>query len=265
MHKLLAFVARDARLALSYQFTFWMQFASVFITVAGFYYMATLVHPSAKLGTSGHPLDYFTYVVVNLAFTLLMTTALQAFSQTLRRDQMAGTLEAIFVTPTSIWLIALASGAWPMLLGILQTFTYFVVAFLFGLRFTDVDVPALVVFLVLGMACMAALGVYGAAVVVRYKQTPPSTFLVGSAAALLTGVLFPVTLLPRALQFVSWLLPMTHALNGFRAAMTGAPLSAVWSDVIWLAVASIVLAPLSLFVFAQTYAATVRDATLAYY
>jgi ABC-2 type transport system permease protein len=265
MHKITAFLMRDARLALSYQFTFWMQFASVFTTVAGFYYMATLVHPSAKLGVNGKPLDYFTYVVVNLAFTLLMTAALQAFSQTLRRDQVAGTLEAIFVTPTSIWLIAVASGAWPLLLGILQTLTYFAVAFLFGLRFTNVDVVTLLLFLILGMTCMASLGILGGAVVVRYKQTPPSTFLVGSAAALLTGVLFPVSILPRGLQAVSWLLPMTHALNGFRAAMIGAAPSAVFNDLLWLAAASLLLAPFSLVVFARTYAATVREATLAYY
>jgi ABC-2 type transport system permease protein len=265
MHKILAFVGRDARLALSYPFTFWMQFASVLITVAGFYYMARLVRPSASLGMGGRTIDYFTYVVVNLAFMLLLTTALQAFSQTLRRDQVAGTLEAIFVTPTGIWLIVLASGGWPLLFGMLQTLAYFVFAFLFGLRFANVDAATLAIFLVLGMLSMAALGILGGAVVIRYKQTPPSTFLVGSAAALLTGVLFPISLLPRPLQVLSWLLPMTHALNGFRAAMIGAPPVTVAGDAIWLGAASLFLIPAALTLFARAYDVTRREASLGYY
>src|SRR5579862_3470986 len=110
MHKLWAFLVRDALLTFSYPFNVWMRAGSIVATVAGFYYMAVLIKPSVHLGAGGKPLDYFTYVVVNLAFMLLLTTAFQSVSQTLRRDQVAGTLEAIFVTPTNVWLVALSSG-----------------------------------------------------------------------------------------------------------------------------------------------------------
>jgi ABC-2 type transport system permease protein len=265
MRKVWAFVARDARLALSYPLTFWMQLGSALVTVAGFYYMAALVKPSAHLGVGGKPLDYFTYVVVNLAFMLLLTSAFQAFSQTLRRDQVAGTLEAIFVTPTGIWTIAMASGAWQILYAIVQTLLYFAFAFAFGLHLSMVNLGTLTLFLALGTACMAALGILGGAVVIRYQQAPPSTFLVGSAASVLSGVLFPIGLFPPAIRFVSWLLPMTHALNGLRAALLGFAPAAVMGDVIWLAVATVVLVPVSLLGFTHAFNVTVRDGTLAYY
>ena len=265
MHKIVAIMARDARLSLSYPFSFFMQFASVFITVAGFYYMAVLVKPSASLGMQGRTLDYFTYVVVNLAFMLILSTSLQAFSATLRRDQVAGTLEAIFVTPTGVWLIALASGAWPLLIGAAQAIAYFVFAFFFGLRLQAVNVQTLGLFLVLGLACMASLGIMGAAIVIRFKQQPPSSFLVGSAAALLTGVLFPVSLLPAPLQVLSWLLPMTHALTGFRGALTGVGPDALAGDLIWLAVAGAILLPVSLYCFSWALETAKRDGTLAYH
>jgi ABC-2 type transport system permease protein len=265
MRKLGAFVVRDARLTLSYPFTIWTQLGSVLITVAGFYYMSVLVRPSVHLGVAGKPLDYFTYVVANLAFMLLLTSAFQAFSQTLRRDQLAGTLEAIFVTPTGIWTIALASGAWPVLYALIQVLLYFAFAFAFGLRFTAVNFGTLALFLALGTACMAALGILGGAVVIRYQQAPPSTFLVGSAASLLSGVLFPVALFPPAIRIISWLLPMTHALNGLRAALLGFAPAAVIGDAIWLAVAAVVLVPVSLLGFTHAFNVTVRDGTLAYY
>jgi ABC-2 type transport system permease protein len=265
MHKLWAFVLRDARLALSYPFTIWTQFGSVIITVAGFYYMNVLVKPSVHLGVAGKPLDYFTYVVANLAFMLLLTSAFQAFSQTLRRDQLAGTLEAIFVTPTGIWMIAMASGAWPILYALMQTLLYFAFAFAFGLHFSAVNFGTLALFLGLGTACMAALGILGAAIVIRYQQAPPATFLVGSAASLLSGVLFPVGLFPPIIRVISWLLPMTHALNGLRAALLGFAPAAVMGDLLWLTLAATLLVPVSLLVFTYAFNVTVRDGTLAYY
>jgi ABC-2 type transport system permease protein len=44
----------------------------------------------------------------------------------------------------------------------------------------------------------------------------------------LTGVNYPVDALPKWMQAVARLLPMTHGLEGFRAAMQGAGGSLVW-------------------------------------
>lgn len=265
MRKFWAFIVRDARLTASYPFSLWMRAGSVVATVAGFYYMAVLVKPSVHLGEAGKPLDYFTYVVINLAFMLILTSSFQAVSQTLRRDQVAGTLEAIFVTPTSVWLVALASAGWPLLYAVFETALYFGVAFCFGMRMQGVDGVTLALFLVLGMTCMSALGVLLGAAVIRYKQSPPTTFLAGSAAAVLSGVLFPVSLFPPAIRAISWLLPTTHALNGLRAALLGVAPGAMAADAAWLAVAAAILLPVSLIGFARAFEVTVREGTLAYF
>lgn len=265
MPKLWAFAVRDARLTASYPFSVLMRAGSVVATVAGFYYMAALIKPSAHLGEAGKPLDYFTYVIVNLAFMLLLTRALQAVAQTLRRDQVAGTLEAIFVTRTSVWIVALASAAWPLLYALLETALYFAVAVAFGMRPAGIDVATIALFLFLGMACMGALGILMGAVVIAYKQSPPTTFFAGSAAAVLSGVLFPVALFPPAIRAVSWLLPTTHALNGLRAGLLGIAPGAMAADALWLAGATALLVPLAFWGFARAFNVTVREGSLAYY
>ncbi|HWT04246.1 MAG TPA: hypothetical protein VN224_00685, partial [Xanthomonadales bacterium] len=70
---------------------------------------------------------------------------------------------------------------------------------------------------------------------------------------------------PIGLQVVGWLLPITHALNGFRAAAAGVPLSGVASDAVWLLVASLVLMPFSLWVFAKSVGKARVDGTLSMY
>ncbi|MGZ3531018.1 MAG: ABC transporter permease [Vulcanimicrobiaceae bacterium] len=265
MTKFLAFVERDFRLTLSYPVALWMPFASIAVTVAGFAYMSRLINPHVNLGAGARHVDYFSYVVINLAFMLLQTSALRAFSDTLRRDQLAGTLEAIFATRTNPTLIAFASGIWPMLVAAAQTIFYFIVAWTFGLRLHEIDVEAVALFLILGAACMALLGVIGAAIVLRFRQAPPSTFLVGSASALLTGVLFPVALLPAPLRVVSWLLPMTHSLSGLRAAMLGTNFSAVRPDALWLVAAIVILLPAAVFAFVRSLEQAKTEGTLASY
>jgi ABC-2 type transport system permease protein len=243
MSRVLAFVERDIRLALSYPSTLITPFFGALVTVGGFAYLARIVNPHAALNAGGRHIDYFTYVAVNFTFMALLNASLQSVPAALRRDQLAGTLESMVATPTSLLTMVAGSAAWPVFFACLQACAYVLFATFFGLRLQHVDVPLLAQFLVLGMACTGAIGAISSAGVIAFKQAPPSTLFVGSAATLLAGVLFPVSLLPKPLQLLSWMLPLTHALHGLRAATSGAPLAAGSYDAAWLAVATCVLIP----------------------
>lgn len=264
MAEALAFIHRDFLIARRYPSTLVMPFFSAIISVATFAYMARLVSHSA-LTEGGRTVPYLTYVVINLAYMLLLTTALNALSTNIRRDQLTGTLQAMFATGARNSTIALGSMLWPLMFGILQAMFYFVVGIGFGMRIHDSNLVMLLFFALLGTGCMGMLGVMAAAVVIQYKQSPPSTFLVGSGGALLAGVLFPIQLLPAPLQIVSWLLPMTHALNGFRAAVLGLPAQSMLPDALWLAIATAVLTPLALLWFTRAVDVAKFDGTLASY
>lgn len=266
MQKLLALVRRDAKIELSYPLPFAMQWVAIVVGVSAFYYVSKLVPPSRLLGSGGSKSTYFAYVVVNVAFMLLQTNAVQAFATNLRRDQMVHVVEPIFATPTPVALIAFGSGLWKMLLSAAQVLVYLGVAtFAYKLDLHGTNVGLLALFTLLSLLCMSAIGVIGAGIVIYSKQQPPSNYVVGGAASMLAGVLFPVALLPFPLQIISWLLPITHALNGMRAAIAGASLQAVSGDAVWLAVASVVLMPISVLVFSRCVDRARSDGTLAHY
>ncbi|MFN2449374.1 MAG: ABC transporter permease [Candidatus Baltobacteraceae bacterium] len=265
MTLLRAFVERDVRLALSYPSTLITPFASVALTVAGFAFLARIVNPHAALDAGGRHIDYFSYVVVNLAFMLVLNVALQCVPAALRRDQVAGTLEPMLGSPAPVLAIVFASAAWPICFALLQGAAYIGVAMIFGLRIAQVDAPLLALFLALGGACAASMGALGAAAVIAFKQGAPSTFFVGSAATLLTGVLFPVALLPEPLQYVSWLLPLTHTLRGARTAMAGGGVSPVQGDALWLAAATLILLPAGIYALHAAITHAKRDGSLSAY
>jgi ABC-2 type transport system permease protein len=265
MSAALAVVRRDATLALSYPLSFWMPWISIVISVTGFAYVSKLVTPSQTLGSHGKTATYFTYVIVNLAFTVLLSNALQSFANMIRRDQLTGTLESILVSATPVHVIAFSSGLWSLAMSALQVLFYLGLGSMFGLDIPRANVLALCLFLCLSVGCMASLGLMASAVVIAYKQAPPSGMFAGSAASLLAGVLFPVALLPEPLRVVSWFLPLTHALAGIRGAMSGSNLPELAGDAVWLAAATAILIPVALLLLRRLIERAKQDGTLAFY
>lgn len=263
MRELRAMFVRDARIALSFPFRFWIQWLGVLVSVASFYFVSQLVPASARLGVSGHRATYFSYVIVNVAFVGFQSTALAAFANSIRGDQLYGTLEAILATPARLAQLVLSAGAWPFALTLVQVALTLALASLAGLDLGHADPVATLVFLALTLATMSSIGVLSAAAVMLFKQPGPTDLLVGGAASLLGGVLFPIALLPLPLRVLSWLMPITHALNGLRGALAGAHLAALAADGLWLTAATAVLLPLSLVVFAYAVARAKFDGTLA--
>ncbi len=266
MSRAAAFFVRDLRLALAYPLDFWMQWVGVATAVLTAWGVSRLVPPSVALGFGGAHGSYFGYVVINMAFFTVMATAMGCFQRAIRGDQMLGTLEAMLVTPTRLATVVLATSLWPFAQTLLRVACYVGLgALLFGLQIGHADVPAVLLFLLLIVASSAPIGVLSAAAIVRYKQVAPSDFLVGGAASLLGGVMFPVALLPGPLRDISWMLPVTHGLNGMRAAIAGATLPQLRGDATWLLAASAILMPIALVVFKRSVEAARRDGTLGHY
>jgi ABC-2 type transport system permease protein len=263
--KAAAIFLRDAVVTMSYEISFLFNWVGIFVQVASFFFISRLIHPSTVYGYGGRSTAYFDYVVINLAFTRFQATAIQCFQNAIRDDQLAGTLEAILATPTTLPVIILSRGLWAFALTSLQVIAFILLALPLGLDLRHVNVLTVLSFVVLTVACMSPIGVLSASSVMTFKQSGGAGFIMGGLTQLLCGVLFPVSTLPAFLQIVAWWLPMTHALEGIRAGMFGAPLSQLIPDILWLSVASTVLLPISLWSFSKSVQRAQVDGTLSQY
>jgi ABC-2 type transport system permease protein len=265
MRKAGAIFGCDAALTLSYDFSFWTGWIGIGVQVLSFFFISKLMGLSPKFGYGGHPARYFDFIVVNLAFVRFQATAVQCFQSAIRNDQLAGTLEAIMATPTSLPVIILSRGLWAFTLTFAQATLFMVLAVMLGLSLTHVNILSVIVFTLLTIACMSPLGVMSAASIMTFKQAGGTGFVMGGLTQLLGGVLFPVSTLPLMLQYVSWALPITHALDGIRGAVHGATLAQLAPEAIWLSIAGAILLPLSLWSFARAVQRAKMDGTLGHY
>jgi len=256
---------RDAKLAVSYDLAFWTGWLAIVVQVIGFYFISKLIAASPKYGYGGHAASYFDFVIVNLAFVRFQATAVQCFQSAIRNDQLAGTLEVIMATPTSLPVIILSRGLWAFTFTLTQVAVFLLLAVMFGVNLSHVNLLTAVVFTLLTVLCMSPLGVMSAASIMTFKQAGGTSFFMGGVTQLLGGVLFPISLLPLPLQYLSWALPITHALNGIRGAVHGATLAQLAPEAIWLCVASAILLPISLWSFSRAVERAKIDGTLGHY
>lgn len=224
------FLRRDAHIHTSYKLGFAIELLSVFMSSSTFYFVAKLFGAASMPILRNYGGDYFSFVLIGIAFSSYQSVGLNSFAQSLRQEQYLNTLEPIFLTPVTVPQFLIGSGLWDFLYATLEVGLYLLLGGLvFGLRLPAARPVEAVVVLLLTIAAFMGLGVIAAAFIMRYKRGNPITWLVTSASELLGGVYFPLTVLPGWMQKVAKFVPMSHALSGLRKSLLS---GAGWRDIL---------------------------------
>ncbi len=250
LRTLLAFIKRDFLIEVSYRTSFVMQFFGILFSVLIWYYIAGVVNaPRSTPGLEG--VDYFSYVLLGLAFFHYLSAAMLSFAGKVRGEQMTGTLEAMLVTPASTGTIVLGSSLWDFLLTSFKVFIYLAIGGLFfGVSIRPEGLlPSL---LILGLTILAfsGIGIFAAAFILYLKRGDPITYLISSVSALVGGVFYPPEDMYPWLGMWSRFLPITYALRGLRRSLLrGSRFSDLLPDIQALVLFVAVLLPLGILAF----------------
>jgi ABC-2 type transport system permease protein len=141
-----------------------------------------------------------------------------------------------------------------------------VAAVFFGLAFGRVNAAGVLAVGLLTVVCFLSVGLLSASFILVYKTGNPFGWILGTVSGLLGGVVFPVSLLPPWIRWVSSLLPVTYALDGMRKSLlASAPLGRILPDIAALAIFDVLLVPLSLLAFRLAIRKAKRDGSLSHY
>ena len=246
-----AFLRRDLSQAISYRLSFLLQMGGIFFNVAIFYFLSRLFGGAVSPQLEAYGGDYFSFVLIGLAFTGFLGLSLSNFAQSIREGQMMGTLEIMLLSPTRLSTILLSSSLWAFLLTTLRVIVYLVVgAFVFGASLGQANIATAMVVMLVSIASFSGIGILSASFVLLMKKGDPITWLLGGASSLLAGVYYPVSVLPDWLEPVSRFLPLTYALDAMRLSMLeGYSFYELRFDILILLAFTLVLTPLSFIVF----------------
>src|SRR5919109_4746384 len=144
------------------------------------------------------------------------------------------------------------SGVFAVLYGLVRAILLFVVvALFFGLQMPDANFVAALVVLLIASVSFFGIGMMTAVLpLISPEKGAQLGFVAQGMLLVVSGVYYPVSVLPAWMQWLATISPATYALRGIRAAIVdGDPLSAMWGDVWPLCVIGVVCIPLGLWIF----------------
>jgi ABC-2 type transport system permease protein len=251
LRKIAAFLRRDLRVQLSYRLAALLQVAGILFSVAAFYFVARVLGQAASPLLQEYGGNYFAFVLIGIAFAGYQGVGLNSFAEVIHTGQTQGTLEAMLATPTRLELILSASALWSFLQASLQVLAYLLVgAVLFGLGLGQANAGTALLTLALSLFAFSGLGMLSASFILVTKRGDPINFLFTSLSVLMSGVYYPVSVLPAWLQPVAAFLPMTHALRAMRLALLeGAGVAQVAPELAMLGLFTAIVLPGGLLAF----------------
>lgn len=211
--------------------------------------------------------NYFSYVLLSMAFFSYVGIGLGSFSRQLHSEQMQGTLEAILLTPTNISTILFSMTLWNLIIATFDMTIYIILGiFLFKISFANVNVLSTLVILILTITSFSSLGIISASFTMVFKRGNPIGGIISSLEGLIGGVYFPITILPAWLQFMAKFFPITYAIRAIELAVyKGFYLSQLKEEITFLLLFSLLLLPLSLISFKYSLKKAQRDGSLLQY
>jgi ABC-2 type transport system permease protein len=171
---------------------------------------------ASRSGTTGITL----FIFVGYAMYMWLSSLLWGPGTSLRREQMTGSLEAVFLTPVSR-LVPLFG---PTLTNVVWTVFQLVVMGLAVWLMFGVVLPlggVLLTFLIVlaGLPVMYAMSSLFGAAVLRFGEIGPAVQFVRGALSLLCGITFPIVMLPVWAQVTSTVMPPTYVVSAIREAL----------------------------------------------
>jgi ABC-2 type transport system permease protein len=260
----LAFLRRDYLNLASYRLAFVMGFAPLVFYLLIFFFVDKVFSGLGSSYLARYGGDYFPFVVVGLALQSVVGAGLGGFAQVIAGEQHLGTLEPMLCGRVGPMRILVAASLSRYLTAGARLAAYIVIgSLIFGAAFRFGRLPLFVLAVVLTAGAYTGLGMVSAAFLLVFKRGNPVGLVFGQLAVVLSGVFFPVEVLPAWLRYAAAAIPLTHGLTLARAAL----LEDATAGGSWLALAALAAGALAAGVvaFRWAFARARRDGSLGQY
>jgi ABC-2 type transport system permease protein len=173
---------------------------------------------SANTGTA----NYVAYLLIGSSVFNLVSVTFGVVARWLRFEQETGTLESIFLTPTSSLTLLTGVAVYSWMRGVVPSLLSYVIGCLvFGVNPLKGDLLLAFIFILSGLIPLLGVAALFGALVLKIKESNALLGLMQWVLSFLMGIFFPVAVLPPVVRFVALLFPPTWMTNGVRSALLG--------------------------------------------
>jgi ABC-2 type transport system permease protein len=193
-----------------------------------------------------------TFLMVGALIWSYLSVLFDVLSETVSWERWEGTIEYTFMSPSSRVTHLLGMGIYAVVYGIAQIAIMFgVVTLFFELDLSDANYWGALLVLAVCSVSLVGFGIVAAVLpLLSPEKGQQVSYIVSSLLLLVSGVYYPVNVLPGWMQAIATVSPVTYALEGSRAALLeGAGVAQLWEDIWPLIIMGVVFVPLGSWIF----------------
>ena len=199
------------------------------------------------------------YLLIGTVVWSYLSVAFDQVTETITIERWEGTIEYTFMAPIARLTHLLGSCIFAVVHGLLFVLVQLiVVSFFFHIDLGHANILTSVGMLLIGSISFIGFGIMAAILPLLYTERGSQmAYIVRALILLVSGVYYPITVLPGWMQPIARVCPATYVLDGMRQGLLyNQPITALWSDIWPLIVAGIISIPVGLWIFrkAERYA-----------
>ena len=198
---------------------------------------------------AGNP-NYFEFIAPGIVAMIVMTAVLTGLAASIAREKEQGTLDGILISPINRLAIILGKALAQSIRGLVQGAIVLLLAILLFGVIIHGSILLIALILFLGIFSFVGLGILVSAIATEQETATQLLFMFQFPMLFLSGVFFPIALMPGFMQKISQVIPLTYAITALRKVMVlGAGLSAVRTELLILLIFGVITLGISVPVF----------------
>jgi ABC-2 type transport system permease protein len=214
-----AFVLRDLDLTKRYLGwdIVWLVYNLINACIIGLIGVSSAATPSyVPAGTS-----FLFYLLVGAIMWSYLSAIFIIIAETVAWERWEGTLEYTFMAPIHRLTHLFGVCTFACIYGIVRMFLMLAVLVVaFDLNLTNANLFSALAILVVGSFAMVGLGLIAAVLpLLSPEKGAQGTHIIMAVILLVSGVYYPIEILPKWLAWGAWISPAYYSLNGMRAAL----------------------------------------------
>src|SRR3954449_1197624 len=217
----------------------------------------TIVFIAKGIDAAGGKLDVdraTTTLLIGAVIWSYLGVIFEVLTETVAWERWEGTIEYTFMAPLARPIHLIGMGLFAVVYGVIRTAVLFsVIAGFFSLSLGGANFAAALVVLAVASVSFIGIGMMTSVMpLISPEKGMQLGFIAQGLLLVVSGVYYPVDVLPQWMQWLSVISPATYALDGARDAIIGgAGLTDLWDEIWPLILIGIVSIPLGLWVFGR--------------
>ncbi len=208
----------------------------------------------------GFDVQYLTmYLIIGTLVWRYLSNIFMLTSEVIAWERWEGTIEYTLMAPVQRWVHLVGQTGYSLIYSLITTLAIGIaMALFFELDLADANLLGAGAVILAGSLSLIAIGIVASILPLLYPERGAQmTSVVEASFLLISGVYYPITVLPEWMQAIAVISPVTFVLDGTRAAvLEGAGIAELWQYILPLLILGVLALPIGLRLFraAENYA-----------